>query len=145
MLNDLPADCVQWYQLDRVGSYDHHAVFTTTSQAPASDEEYQRVIWLWQQAYWKVARLALASTDWRTILNGDQKHNVSTFSSVLHTTQQQHVIHHTYSANHKDQHWFGYQLHVTAEQKYKTWARYKYISAIHYKTTRLCTGECAKQ
>ena len=131
VLTDMSGDCVQCRPLDRVGSSDHQVVLSTISLAPARDEEHQRIFWLWDRADSTLSiaaqamKLALTMIAWNTVLSGDPHHDVTTFITILHSLQQQHVPHRQYCTSPKDQLWFGYRCRVAAEQKYRAWMHHK--------------------
>ena len=100
-------------------------MLSTISLAPARDEEHKRVIWLWDGADWAAMKLALATTAWNTLLSGDPHYDVTTFTTGLHSLQQQHVPHRQYCTSPKDQPWFRYRFCVAAEQKHRAWMRHK--------------------
>lgn len=92
VLTDLLVECVQCYQLDRMGKFDHHAVLSIINNASARDEEHCSVIKMWEHADWEATRPALGSTYWETVIYGDPEHDI-TFTYVRDSVQQQHVPH----------------------------------------------------
>ena len=125
VLTDLPGDSVQCYRMDKVGSSDHHAVLCEIGLNPACEEGSQRTIWLWDKANWQEIRRELASTDWAAAFTGDVNENVEALTSTLLSAQAQHVPHKTYTAEPRDQPWFGYRCRQAAEEKYRAWTRLK--------------------
>ena len=93
VLTHLSGDCVQYYPLDRVGSFDHHAVLSLNSLALARDEEHQRVICLCDRADWVAMKLAMATTTRDIFLSGNTHHDVIIFNTAFHSLQQQHMPH----------------------------------------------------
>ena len=57
---DLPDDSVQCYQLNRVGSSDHNAVFCELGLNTAYEKGSQRIIWLWDLADLQMIKQALS-------------------------------------------------------------------------------------
>ena len=133
VLTDLPDDRVQCRPLDRVGSSDHFAVLSTLNLAPSREEDYQRDVWLWERAEWEAARLALTAVPWDTVLTGDPDRDAVAFTQTLHSIQQQFVPRRTFTANPKDQPWFGYRCRIAAERKYTAWTTYKRHPTHHNK------------
>ncbi|XP_045137182.1 uncharacterized protein LOC123519742 [Portunus trituberculatus] len=125
VLTDLPADSVQCYQLDKVGSSDHNAVLCEVGLNPASEEGSQRTIWLWEKANWRGLRAELASTNWESTFTDDMNHNVATLTSLIISAQARHVPHRAYRVDPRDQPWFGYRCRQAADAKYKAWTRLK--------------------
>ena len=125
VLSDLPEDNVSCWQLDRVGSSDHHAVLTHIRLNAAREEAVPRTIWLWEEANWPALRQALSNTDWETLLVEDVEKKVSVLTSQLLVLQSQFVPHRTYLTKATDPKWFGYRCRIAAEAKYAAWKRYK--------------------
>ncbi|XP_045134296.1 uncharacterized protein LOC123517903 [Portunus trituberculatus] len=104
VLSNLPADSVQCYQLDKVGSSDHNVVLCEVGLNPASEEGSQRTIWLWEKANWRGLRAELASTNWESLFTVDVNpmftvdvsHNVATLTSLIISAQARHVPHREY-------------------------------------------------
>ena len=125
VLTDLPADSVQCYQLDKVGSSDHNAVLCEVGINPACEEGCQRTIWIWEKANWRGMKQELAATNWDATFTEDVNHNVATLTSHIISAQARHVPHRTYQVDPRDQPWFGYRCRQAAEAKYKAWTRLK--------------------
>ena len=134
VMSDLPGDTVQCLQLHRIGSSDHNAVLTKIGLNPFFEEDRQRILWLWERADCSAMKQDLTSTDWDAALNGDVDHNVSAITTILLDAQARHIPHRTYTADPRDQPWFGYRCRLAAEKKYKAWTRYKRSPTQHNKS-----------
>ena len=125
VISDLGDDTITCSQLGQAGTSDHFAILSRVNLAPAREENIFRKIWLWDRADWPSMKRELASTDWDSLLMGDANHKTATLTSRLTELQEMFVPTREYSSKPNDQPWFGYRCRLAADEKYKSWLRFK--------------------
>ena len=125
VISDLPEEAVTCRPLSAVGSSDHLAILSTIHVAALRDASMKRTNWLWGKADWEGFQDALRQNLWSDILKGDVDAQVNGFTSTIHHLQSIYVPSHTFTVKPLDQPWFGYECRVAADNKSKSWKRYK--------------------
>ncbi|KAK8391798.1 hypothetical protein O3P69_017438 [Scylla paramamosain] len=78
-----------------------------------------------QRANWEGFWETLRQIPWHGVLTGDVNTQVGCFNSTNLSLQRKYIPSHTYTVKQLDQLWFEYDCRVAANNKSKTWKRYR--------------------
>ena len=125
VITDIDESLVSCRPLRNVGSSDHRAIFTTINIHPVCDDALNRKTWLWKQGDWQGLRKVLMEIPWDNILVGNVDEQVDIYTKTILDKTNLFIPHRSYKSKPADQPWFGYQCRVAADEKCKSWNRYK--------------------